>query len=259
MFNFLKRLFKIGEANAHALADKLEDPVKMTEQGIRDLKQQLDKSIQSLAEVKAIAIRTNRETEADKTAAAEYEQKAMALLQRGQSGQMQMPEAERLAAEALSRREEILKRYQSNAQAKQKYDAMVTNLEGKIRDLKSRIASWEQEAKSLKARATVADATGKINKEIANIDSSGTIAMLEKMKAKVDEKESLAEAYADLGGLEKSVDAEIDKALNDPTIKASSALDELKRKMGLPTVADKMEIKQEETIKINLDKNNNEQ
>ena len=32
------RLFKVGQAEAHAMVDKLEDPIKITEQGIRDLK-----------------------------------------------------------------------------------------------------------------------------------------------------------------------------------------------------------------------------
>ncbi len=261
MFGFFKRLFKIGEANAHAALDNLEDPVKMTDQGIRDLKVQLDNSIKSLAEVKAIAIRTARETEADKQAADEYEKKAMALLQRGQSGAMPAAEAERLASEALLRREEIMKRYQTNLAAKQKYDGMVTNLEGKIREMKSNISSWEQESKTLKARVKVADATEKINKEIAQIDSGSTTAMLEKMKNKVEEKEARAEAYAEMAGTETSVDREIDKALNDPAVRGASALDELKRKMGMNTAApaaDKIEIKEkpEVTIKIEVDKNN---
>jgi len=36
--NIFKRLFKIGQAEAHSAVDKLEDPIKLTEQGIRDLK-----------------------------------------------------------------------------------------------------------------------------------------------------------------------------------------------------------------------------
>ena len=34
MFGWLKRLFGIVEAEANAALDKMEDPVKMTEQGI---------------------------------------------------------------------------------------------------------------------------------------------------------------------------------------------------------------------------------
>jgi phage shock protein A len=258
MFGFFKRLFQIGSAESHALLDKMEDPTKMAKQGIRELKEQLDGALKSLAEVKAIAIKTSREVEADKTNADEYEKKAMALLKKAQAGQMAPAEAERLAAEALTRKEEIMKRYSLNLASKNKYDGMVTNLEGKIRELKSNIASWENEAKTLEARSKVSDATAKINKEMAQIDSSGTMAMLEKMKAKVDEKEALAEAYADMAGSEKSVDAEIDKALNDPTIKAADSLAELKRKMGISSGEEKIEIKdkQEVTIKIEVDKNN---
>ncbi len=31
--NILKRLFSIGKAETHSAIDKLEDPIKMTEQG----------------------------------------------------------------------------------------------------------------------------------------------------------------------------------------------------------------------------------
>ena len=55
------RLFKIGQAEAHNVIDKLEDPIKLTEQGIRDLKKNLDQSLQAFAEVKALAIRSKRE------------------------------------------------------------------------------------------------------------------------------------------------------------------------------------------------------
>ena len=43
----------MGEAEAHSALDKLENPIKLTEQGIRDLKADLDKALQALAEVKS--------------------------------------------------------------------------------------------------------------------------------------------------------------------------------------------------------------
>ena len=53
----------------------------------------------------------------------------------------------------------------------------------------------------------------KINQQLAQIDSSGTIAMLERMKSKVEEDEALAQAYGEVANLDSSVDAEIDRAL----------------------------------------------
>jgi phage shock protein A len=40
--NIIKRLFRIGKAEAHSAIGSLEDPIKMTEQGIREMKEQLD-------------------------------------------------------------------------------------------------------------------------------------------------------------------------------------------------------------------------
>lgn len=59
--NIFKRLFKIGSAEANSLVDKLEDPIKMTEQGIRDLKEDMSKALQAMAEVKALAIRAKND------------------------------------------------------------------------------------------------------------------------------------------------------------------------------------------------------
>jgi len=73
--NFFKRLFKMGQAEAHSALDKLEDPIKLTEQGIRDLKQDLNQSLQAVAEVKALAIRARNDVETYTEKAKDYEQK----------------------------------------------------------------------------------------------------------------------------------------------------------------------------------------
>lgn len=263
MFGFFKRLFRIGAAEAHSALDKLENPIKMTEQSLRELRTDLDNSLKGLAEVKAIAIRTTREVETHKQTADDYEKKAMALLKKGQAGQMPAAEAERLATEALARREDSLKLHATAVQNKQKYDTMVSNLESKIQQLKSQISKWESELKTMKARDTVSKATGKINQQLANIDSSGTLAQLEKMKERIEQQEALAEAYGDIANVEKSVDAEIDKALDSRTLNAETSLDDLKRKMGIlpQEVKTPIEIKEnsEVTIKIEVDKNNTNQ
>jgi len=40
--------------------DKMEDPIKMTEQGIREMKEDLEQSLEAYAKVKALAIRTQK-------------------------------------------------------------------------------------------------------------------------------------------------------------------------------------------------------
>ena len=59
--------------------------------------------------------------------------------------------------------------------------------------------------------------------------------MLEKMKNKVEEDESLAQAYGELANADRSVDDEINAALEggSTTAPATTSLLELKKKMGI--------------------------
>jgi phage shock protein A len=107
MAGLFKRIFRVAQSEAHAAVDKLEDPVKMTEQGIRELKQNFAVSMQSLAQVKASAIRLKKDGEDQLRIAQEYERKAMLLLQRASKGEIDMAEAERLATEALNKKAEF--------------------------------------------------------------------------------------------------------------------------------------------------------
>jgi phage shock protein A len=69
---------------------------------------------------------------------------------------------------------------------------------------------------------------------MAKVDSSGTISMLEKMKAKVEEDESLAQSYGELASADKSIDDELTAALGSgKTSAASDSLSALKSKMGI--------------------------
>lgn len=239
-------------SEANASLDKLEDPIKMAEQGIRDLKIDLDKSLQSLAEVKAIAIRTRRESESQKTLLADYETKARALLQRAKDGGMDIEEAKRLATESLKRKEEVTSQYQVSIANATKYDTMSSQLQSKVNELKSQLASWENELRTLKARNEVSKATGKINKQLAGIDSNDTLSMLNKMKDRIEQQEALAESYGDMATMEKSIDAEINKALEGST--SSANLDALMADMGM-LPAKPVELKIEQPV--TLDNNNN--
>ncbi len=232
--SFFSRIFKIGQSEAHSMMDRFEDPIKLTEQGIRDLKSDLQGALTSLAEVKAIAIRTRKEAENQKKLAADYERKAMLLLQRGQSGQLEMAEAERLATEALSKKEQHSNEAVRVSQEAERHGRMADQLQANVNKIKSTVSNHENELVTLKARAKTASSTKKINRQLSKIDSSSTIAMLEKMKAKVEEDEALAIAYADIATPDKTVDDEINSALESGrSATASANLLELKKKMGL--------------------------
>lgn len=228
-----KRIFKVFQSEAHSVVDKLEDPIKMTEQGIRDLKKDLQGAMTSLAEVKSLSMRLGRDVQEKKQLGSDYERKAMLLLQKAQSGGIAPEEADRLAGQALQRKEQTdteLQRLQTDYEAQTK---MADSLQGKVGQIKQAITRYENELVTLKARARTASSMRKINQQLSTIDASGTISMLEKMKQKVDEEESLAAAYGEISTMDNGVDSEIDKALESPTPAASDSLLELKQKMGL--------------------------
>lgn len=235
--SLFKRLFRVSQAEAHAIVDKFEDPIKMTEQGIRDLKKDLQASMTSLAEVKAIAVRTRREADNHKKLTVDYERKAMMLLQKMQSGEMDQADAERLATQALNKKEQSAADAIRLAQEAERHEQMAGQLQANVNKIKSGVNTYENDLVTLKARAKTAAATKKINQQIARVDSSGTIAMLEKMKSKVEEDEALALAYGEMADLDKSVDDEIDAALESGnTVTASVHLLELKKKMGIKMI-----------------------
>lgn len=230
---FLKRLFKIGQAEVHSAIDGIEDPIKMTEQGIRDMKLDLDKSLEALAQVKAMSIRSKNEVQEYANKGEDYNEKAMLILKKAQSGGLGTLEADRLATEALIKKEEAIAGQKRSITDKEKFDLNVSQMESNVQTIKQNISKWENELKILRSRVKVADATKSLNKQMAQIDSNGTVALLERMKEKVAQEEALAEAYGDIANNSKSVDDEIDKAINVTQTKATSELEKLKEQMGI--------------------------
>ncbi len=233
MAGFFTRLFGVAKSEGHALIDKLEDPIKMTEQGLRDLRKDLELSMRSLAQVKAECIRMQRDAGDQRRAAEDFERKAMLLLTRMKEGELAADKAEPLAAEALSKQKEYLERCNTLETQHTNQQRAAEQLQGKVNKLHQTIRKYENELLTLKARARTAQSMRKINQQLSGVDSSSTIAMLEKMKTRVVEEESLAEAYGDVGASVTTVEQEIDDTLRGASAAGSASLADLKKKMGL--------------------------
>ena len=231
--NIFKRLFKIGQSEANSAIDKMEDPIKMTEQGIRDMKQDLEKSLEALAQVKALAIRAKNEQEEHQDKAEDYHNKAILILKKAEKEQMEKEEADRLAKQALVKKEEAQQHITRAKEEVKKFNESIAQLENNIQGIKSNISNWENELKTLKARVKVSNATKNLNKQMAEIDSASTVSMLERMKEKVAQEEALAEAYGDISNASKSIDEELEKAADTSESKADDDLSKLKEQLGL--------------------------
>lgn len=231
--NIFRRLFKIGESETNSAIDKMEDPIKMTEQGIRDMKLDLDKSLEALAQVKALAIRAKNEQEEHQNKVDDYQNKAILILKKAQAKEMEVSEADRLAKAALVQKEAAEQQVLRSQEDAVKFENNVAQIQKSIQTIKGNIGNWENELKTLKARVKVSNATKNLNKQMAELDSTGTVSMLERMKEKVAQEEALAEAYGDIANATKSIDEEIDKAADTSKAKADDDLEKLKAQLGM--------------------------
>ena len=235
MSGLFSRVLRLGKSEAHAVMDKFEDPIKMTEQGIRELKKDLEGSMKSLAQVKGIVIRMRNDADNKKKLAADYESKAMALLQKAQQGSLDMGEAERLATDVLGRKETASQEALRLSKELTNQESMALQLQNNVEKLRTTVQRYENDLITLRARAKTAAATRKLNAQIAKVDSDGTIVMLEKMRNKVEEDESLAQAYGEIADSGQSIDDQITKALGEgsSTPGVSDSLAALKAKMKI--------------------------
>jgi phage shock protein A len=231
--SIFKRLFRIGQAEIHAAVDKMEDPIKMTEQGLRELRTDLIEATEAYAKVKALAIRTENDQLHRQQESKNYAEKAILIMQKAQSGQVDLVKAEELAREALS----LYKRYsveseelgQQAVALQQSSREMQRNTE----ILRENMEKWEKELRTLKTRLKVSNATVQVNKQLAQVEGNGIIGMLERMKSKVEDQEALSKAYGEISRDKNSKKDELDSLLKDDSFSIEKDLQAIKDKLGI--------------------------
>lgn len=168
------------------------------------------------------------EAETEGQTARDYYNKAIVIVQKAEKGEVKTAEADRLAKEALKRQVSSLEKAKTLQNEHEKLYDECEKMQGSINHLKSGIAKWENELNTLKARVQVSEATKDINKKMTQMDTGSTVSMLEKLKDRVIQQETLAEAYSDLSKPGKSIDEEIDAIINNNDTEAEEALNRLK-------------------------------
>ena len=231
--NIFKRLFRIGQAEIHAVLDGVEDPVQITETGIVEMKENLTLTLESLAKVKAMVIRAKNEKEKKRSEAQDYGNKAVLLISKAQNGDIDIAQAERLAKEALLRKEQLISEINELDVQRIEHENIASDIQKNIEILKFNIIKWENELKTLKAKIRISKVTQEVNKQMAQIDSDSTLNMLERIKEKIAEEDALSQAYATLNKCNLSVDDEIDIAIGANEQNVDLELNEIKRKLGI--------------------------
>jgi len=222
------RLFRIGKAEANSAVDKLEDPTKMAEQILRELRENYQQAIQGEAEIKALALQHRANELAARNKADEWEKKTNGLLDRIDSKELDEAQGNDLAAKAAQAHADAAKEADQYKGMAEKEESAVSVMDLKIKQIKDQIAETENRAKMIESRAKTAEVSEKINKTLSSVDTDGLMNTLNRMDQKASAQEFRAAAYAQIDDSTLSSEQEIDKALGAGS--STSALDAIKAK-----------------------------
>ena len=129
--NIFRKLFNFFQAKANTMIDnqyELEDAI---EEQLNRLKEELSYTTEHLNKVKALAIRVKNDNDEYAAKAKKSENEAVAILKKVQLNQIDIYEGDRLAREALIKKEALLAKAKATAAERDKLDYKVENLEAR--------------------------------------------------------------------------------------------------------------------------------
>lgn len=218
------RLGTLIRSNINELINKAEDPEKMLNQVLVDMKAQLVEAKKQVAVAIADEKRIKKQYEQEAAKAAEWERKAMLAVKAGDDN---------LARAALARKQEHDEVAETLKQQWEAQKQSVEQLKGALRGLDNKIEEAKRKRNILVSRQKRAEAQRTINETLSNINSTSAFDTFERMSDRVTQIEAEAEATAEIGGAlpEATLESQF-KALE-----ASSGVDDdlaaLKSKMAL--------------------------
>lgn len=220
--SILDRLSMLLRANLNDLISRAEDPQKIVEQAILDMRNAYAQARTEVSGAMAEVIKLEREVKENQSLGLEYKSKAEDALRAGRDD---------LAREALKRKKNFEDIAAAFAQQLEKQNAIVENLKTQLRALEAKIDEFENRKKLLQARQTVAQAGETLDK-ISGFDKArGAMEAFERMENKVEGMEDRGTARAQL-----SRDGDLDAQLAD--LGRDKEIDEelaaMKQQLGQP-------------------------
>lgn len=185
------RLGTLIRSNINELINKAEDPEKMLNQVLVDMKTQLVEAKKQVAVAIADEKRLKKQYETEAAKALEWEKKAMLAIRAGDDN---------LARAALARKTEHEEVAETLRQQWEAQKASVEQLKSALRSLDAKIEEAKRKRNILVSRQKRAEAQRTINDTLSNINSTSAFDTFERMSERVTQIEAEAEATAELGG-----------------------------------------------------------
>ncbi|WP_114313114.1 PspA/IM30 family protein [Thermus caldifontis] len=215
----LDRLSRLIRANLSDLLRRAEDPEKIINQALEDMKGALREAREQVAAAMAEGKRLEREVESHLKEASLWEEKAKEALKAGR---------EDLAKEALRRRKRALDLAEGFKQQAEEQKALMDRLMTQLKALEAKIDEAEARKKLFLARKKGVEAAEAVRRMESRLDQHPALEAFEEMEARILSMEDRHEALKELDGqdLDKELAAlSADKELEEELLR-------LKRELG---------------------------
>ena len=183
------RLSAMIRSNINDLISRAENPEKMLNQLIADMKGQLAKAKQQVASAIADEKKLQADAEALKKQADDWERRAMLAVQEGRDD---------LAKQALLRYNESMQGAQQLHETWVKHKAETESLKSSLRSLNDKIEEAKRKKNILIARARRAEAQQRIQETMSGMSDKSAFESFERMTEKIEQQERKAIAAAEL-------------------------------------------------------------
>jgi phage shock protein A len=213
--SLFKRLRDLTLSNINALIDKAEDPIKLTDQYIRDMQADLEDAEKAVAQQIALEKKFKRLYEEQKELVEKRTQQAHI------AAQAQNVELARRALEEKKAAEIKMNEYKAGYEQNK---LLADNLRAKLEEMRKQLTEMKNKRETLVARYNAAKAQTEINKALSGFSSDSATAGLKRMEEKLLQMEAQAEASNALYDAKgKSLDEEIAELGKDAEIEAELA------------------------------------
>src|SRR5687768_1837184 len=223
------KLSLLIRSNINDLIARAENPEKMLEQVIIDMREQQTRAKQEVALAIAEERKLKSQVENEAKQAQEWERRAMLALQQGRDD---------LARQALLRQQEYSQRAQSLHETWTRQASDTEKVKDALRQLQVKIEEAQRKKNLLVAKQKRAQAQQRIHETMAGLSDRSAFEVFDRMAEKIDEQERMVVATTEVHEALTAGDT-LEREFKQLTVGASSEsiewkLLQLKEKMSLP-------------------------
>ena len=187
--NIFDRIAMLFRSNVNAVISEFEQPEKMLNQIILDMRSQLVRAKQQVAAAIADEKRLQDQTKAELKEAEDWERRAMLAVQQNQ---------DELAKQALMRRTEHISRGEQLQLTWQAHKGETDRLKDSLRTLNDNIEEANRKKNLLLAKQRRADAQKRINETMSHISEKSAFEAFARMEEKIETNARQIKASAEI-------------------------------------------------------------